>query len=447
MSDDESESDEFESVFNRIGQSIKKSKMDWGFENFSREFFRYQRKHSESVYSIFSSWWSEHAFWINNRSRLWGFGIKDSGQLGPEYMENEGRYIRPSVFRFFEDKGRIVKICCGEKHSVFLVEDFETGKRKVYSCGNNVDGQLGYHPKEGEPYNINIIPEVTDEQEKLYSIIPKPYEKDVIEIDDIFTGANHTVLLAKKEGSVYVSGSNEYGQIGLIKETKSQFVPTILRFPFTEPIIYVSCGENQTFFMTSKGHVVAVGDNRYGQLGVFSKEKFVYYPEDVWISKEHKIFQISCGSKKTVFLTSEKKVYISGERFWASVRGLNGADRIQCGKNVILAFFGDKNEVVRLGIDRDICFYKSKKSIEYVFDFINPFQSPTYREAYETKHELGTKLKSTRGDSIIFILMTKYILLIFESDGSIYYKGSRSIADYRHTSCIIEKRFLFQTLS
>jgi hypothetical protein len=305
---DSDDNEEFVSVFDQFKQtpieSVKESKMDWGVERFSRKFFRRHRKHGESTYSIFGSWFSEHGFYIDKMSNLFGFGINDKGQLGlegPEY-----RYFTQLVGT--EEFGTVLKVCCGGKHTVFLIRDFVHGKNKVYSCGNNENGQLCRKTKSSATEVIKIVPTITNGT-KIHPIVFREEEEDFLEIDNIFAGENHTVLLTKTL-EIYVSGSNKLGQIGLGKEVEGQVVPLKLEFPKDVEIIHVYCGDNQTFFLTSKGHVFSVGDNRYSQAGVH-KYRYVFVPTETYFSKMYEYYQIASCGRNIVILTSDGNLVTS----------------------------------------------------------------------------------------------------------------------------------------
>ena len=75
------------------------------------------------------------------------------------------------------------------------------------------------------------------------------------------------VLFSTEEGDVYVCGWNKNGQLGLA--SKQVDSPNICQVPsLPRKITKVSCGWNHTMALTKDGSVYVWGSNAFGQLGV-----------------------------------------------------------------------------------------------------------------------------------------------------------------------------------
>src|SRR3990172_5601511 len=72
-------------------------------------------------------------------------------------------------------------------------------------------------------------------------------------------------LFLHEDGSVYATGTNQYGQLGL-GHTQDQIVP-VLNTLLTG-IRAISAGTQHSLFLDSKGRVWGCGDNSTGQLGL-----------------------------------------------------------------------------------------------------------------------------------------------------------------------------------
>jgi alpha-tubulin suppressor-like RCC1 family protein len=120
------------------------------------------------------------------RINVYGFGDNSSGQLGLG-KEEFAKYPK----EIDVNNKKIIKISAGYKHSLFLTDDGE-----IYGTGINEDGQLGLKYAKGCKKITQIMP---------YGC------KDII---DISAGLNHS-LFATKDGRVFATGANDWGQLGL----------------------------------------------------------------------------------------------------------------------------------------------------------------------------------------------------------------------------------------
>ena len=68
-------------------------------------------------------------------------------------------------------------------------------------------------------------------------------------------------------------GSNEYGELGLLKREKVA-VPTLLDLGFQA--VDIACGVFYTLLLDNHGRVYAFGNNKYGQLGNGTKQSECY---------------------------------------------------------------------------------------------------------------------------------------------------------------------------
>ena len=89
----------------------------------------------------------------------------------------------------------------------------------------------------------------------------------LVQITAVSCGVDHSIFL-DINGNVFATGENDYGQLGLGKESsilEFTAIPQKLNIP---PIRQISCGYDFTICLSEEGTVFSFGDNRYGQLGL-----------------------------------------------------------------------------------------------------------------------------------------------------------------------------------
>ena len=114
-------------------------------------------------------------------------------------------------------------------------------------------------------------------------------------------GYSHTVII-KNDNSVWVTGYNEYGQLGL-GDTND-------RYQFTNTGItakQVACGSSHTVIIKEDGSVWGTGYNGYGQLGLGDTNNRNQFTNAGVMAK-----QVDCGRAHTVILKKSNSVWVTG---------------------------------------------------------------------------------------------------------------------------------------
>jgi alpha-tubulin suppressor-like RCC1 family protein len=70
------------------------------------------------------------------------------------------------------------------------------------------------------------------------------------------------------EGSIFMCGSNEYGELGVNRPEK---IATPILINFAHKVKQIECGVFYTLLLTTNGQVYGLGNNKYGQLGIGHK--------------------------------------------------------------------------------------------------------------------------------------------------------------------------------
>jgi len=231
-----------------------------------------------------------HTVALMTDGSLYSCGLNSSGQLGIGNTTNMNTLTLISL-----PLGKNIKqVRCGGYHTVVLMTD-----GSVYSCGLNVNGQLG-------------IGNNTNQTSLAAMILPS--DKTVKEIA---CGGYHTILLMT-DGTVYVCGQNTNGQLGT-GNLIEQNIPVIINLPDGKIVKQISCGGYHTMILMTDATLYGCGLNSDGQLGTgnnsdnISTLTLTSYPSDKIIQK------ISCSWINTHMLMIDGTIYGAGSNEWGQL--------------------------------------------------------------------------------------------------------------------------------
>ncbi|AEC03053.1 fimbrillin family protein [Parasphaerochaeta coccoides] len=182
---------------------------------------------------------------------LWAMGNNHYGELG--IGENRNTKTIPVQIPTMNDDligNPVVSVAVGAFHTMFLKKD-ET----LWATGWNDNGKLGLN---------DTIDRSTPVPVTLMNTEPSN------PVTDVFTG-NHYTVMKKKDGTLWATGYNLYGQLG-VEDTNNRLspvqIPTMNTNLDTNPVTTVSTGNAHTMFLKENGELWATGRNWYGQLGL-----------------------------------------------------------------------------------------------------------------------------------------------------------------------------------
>lgn len=176
------------------------------------------------------------------------------------------------VMRKTKKMPKIDKLCGGANHVMFISDN------KVYGYGNNNCGQMGINEKGNfrDIKDLNI--------------------HDVVDCDGAVT---HSLFL-KKNGDLYASGSNTYGNIGNESVGKETLVPVKV----TDNVTMMACAGSMNIIVRNN-ELYGFGSNFYGELGC--KQEKVSLPRKIEYGFGE-ILSVKVGCNHTVVLTKDNNM-------------------------------------------------------------------------------------------------------------------------------------------
>jgi len=193
-----------------------------------------------------------HTLALRDDATVWAWGTNASGRLGDGSTTNRytpRQFHDPGDIGFFSDA---MAIAAGDHHSVVL-----TYAGNVWTCGNNVYGQLGIGSMDaGAHPNVE---QVLDETGTGF----------LTEIIAITAGGIHTLAL-ESDSTVWAFGNNSLGQLGdgtFINRAYPVQVKDAGGIGILNSIVGISAAAQFSIALESDGTVWAWGCNDEGQLG------------------------------------------------------------------------------------------------------------------------------------------------------------------------------------
>ncbi|MCE9558664.1 MAG: hypothetical protein K8R88_06905 [Armatimonadetes bacterium] len=197
--------------------------------------------------------------------------------------------------------------------------------RWVYSCGNNVAGQLG-----------DVTTGTTRDS---FGVVRRSAQQVLTSVVSADGGQNHSLFL-DLAGKVWACGSNTLGQLG------SPSFGTVSRYAVSVPnlsgISAIACAEYSSYAVKSDGTLWAWGSNNRGQLGDGTTTRRL---TPVQVPVPGTVIKVAAGREHALALTSDGFVYAWGAnsygqlgngsvfdaRIPTKVRGITGATIIGAG--------------------------------------------------------------------------------------------------------------------
>ncbi|XP_015761369.1 PREDICTED: E3 ubiquitin-protein ligase HERC2-like [Acropora digitifera] len=222
------------------------------------------------------------------------------GKQGPHLgYESEARKVMlPRLVEGLSEH-RVTDVACGLSHTLVC-----TKNGRCFAFGDNQFGQLGVTGISQSYKPVNAV------------------ELESYRIIYVTCGSHHNAVISDA-GLLWLWGANKFGQVGLDNASCSFSSRPFLLSSTTDlsnhTIIDVSCGTQHTVFLSKKGKLFGMGDNRENQLGINQRGKSeepvlqVPFPTRIHFSKAAKPVRVSCGAFHSAALTDSGEVFTWGK--------------------------------------------------------------------------------------------------------------------------------------
>ncbi len=147
--------------------------------------------------------------------------------IGYESYDSQLELNRPKKLNFDNKNSNIIKITCGERHSLILLSNY-----KVYSFGDNSFGQCS-----GKEDSI-LYPKEIFLNDKKTKII------------NIFSGFNYNFVYTSN-GELLSFGDNLYGKLGYYHNNSQESTPQLIPYFKGYSVKDVFLSENQSIVITA----------------------------------------------------------------------------------------------------------------------------------------------------------------------------------------------------
>ena len=187
---------------------------------------------------------SAFTLFCTSRGRVFACGSNSHGQLGfahDEYADTDPIAQQPTLVNALAGT-RVVGAAAGFSHALFL-----SRPGGVLSCGAGECGQCG-HGDEQATYSVSVVSALAS-----------------VPCLALAAGNYHSVALAKDDGGVYAWGEGAFGRLGH-GATERELVPRLVHGLLGVPIVHIACGGACTAAVDSAGDLWTWGSGTWGQL-------------------------------------------------------------------------------------------------------------------------------------------------------------------------------------
>jgi alpha-tubulin suppressor-like RCC1 family protein len=229
---------------------------------------------------------ADHTVLLTADGRAFAVGRNNKGQLGDD--SKASRHIPVEVGALPAGGIGTAAASAGAEHTVFLQTD-----GTVYATGENGDGQLGSGELEANGQGADRTTPVK---------VALPGANTIA----VAAGGKHTIYL-KADGTVYASGKNEKGQLGVASLDGHHIPVQVMALGST--IQAVVAGSEHSVFLDTNGAVTSTGSNDVGQLG---DQTTTDRHTAVLVVLSGAAAAVAAGGRHTVILMVDGKVFACG---------------------------------------------------------------------------------------------------------------------------------------
>nr|XP_057926327.1 uncharacterized protein LOC131127936 [Doryrhamphus excisus] len=263
---------------------------------------------------------SRHSFIWTKTGLAYSFGNNYYAQLGydfqrADFQENQ---LAPRLFQSFPSSLKISQVACGERHTLFALQD-----GRVAACGHNDCGQIG----SGSDGNV-IIPHFVEGLDRVSKVIcganhslaltgdgklfqwgcgracgntqknifyPQHVMLQCSPVKDMAAGCWHSLLLTDG-GYVFSWGMGQEGQLGLGEKCLQMSTPCLLSYSHRAQVTRIQAGDSYSAAVTAGGELLLWGQVPcVSQLSEHPSHRRIWIPQLVPLS-DTKVSDVASGT-------------------------------------------------------------------------------------------------------------------------------------------------------
>ncbi|XP_068559753.1 uncharacterized protein [Cebidichthys violaceus] len=227
---------------------------------------------------------SRHSFIWTETGQVYSFGNNFYAQLGYDVqrLDFKDHQLAPRLFQNLPSSLKISQVSCGERHTLFGLED-----GSVAACGQNDYGQLG----SGSDENV---------------VVPR-FVEFVDHVSKVACGANHNLALTG-DGRLFQWGCGR--ACGNIK--RNILLPEEVSLP-SSPLRDIAGGCWHSLLLTDGGNVFSWGMGQEGQLGLGDDRIHISIPCLLNYSQLAEVTQIQAGDSYSAAVTAGGELLLWGQ--------------------------------------------------------------------------------------------------------------------------------------
>ncbi|XP_031705563.1 E3 ubiquitin-protein ligase HERC2-like isoform X1 [Anarrhichthys ocellatus] len=227
---------------------------------------------------------SRHSFIWTETGQVYSFGNNFYAQLGYDVqrLDFKDHQLAPRLFQNLPSSLKISQVSCGERHTLFGLED-----GSVAACGQNDYGQLG----SGSDENV---------------VVPR-FVEFVDRVSKVTCGANHNLALTG-DGRLFQWGCGR--ACGNIK--RNILLPEEVTPP-SSPLRDIAGGCWHSLLLTDGGNVFSWGMGQEGQLGLGDDRIHISIPCLLNYSQLAEVTQIQAGDSYSAAVTAGGELLLWGQ--------------------------------------------------------------------------------------------------------------------------------------
>jgi alpha-tubulin suppressor-like RCC1 family protein len=179
----------------------------------------------------------------------------------------------------------------------------------LWAVGSNLSGQLGLGPGAGSIAKYTQI-----------TYLPHPAQY-------VTNGSQHTLVLLT-DGSLWASGQNTAGQLGLgsTQTEYNEFTP-VQSLSKIKKITILVAGPMATFLVFDDGSLWATGSNANSNLGLPEQKQYLRFTQIMGPLKNKRVVAIAAGSSSTMILLDDGQLFGVGKNLFGEL-GLGHNKRV-----------------------------------------------------------------------------------------------------------------------